>query len=62
MLGVSWSNPGPMCRVRNRGDHGMVLGPTVQRTVHLIEYQSRGVRLFPYRFNIAHAVAALGVG
>ena len=40
----------------------MVLGPTVQRTVYLIEYQSRGARLFPYRPNIAHAVAALGDG
>ena len=47
---------------QNRGDHAMVLGPTVQRTVYLIEYQSRGVRLLPYRPNIAHAVAALGVG
>ena len=36
--------------------------PTVQRAVYLTEYQSRGVRLLPYRSNIAHAVAALGDG
>ena len=63
MLGVSWRlTPVHMGRVRHRGDHVMVLGPTVQRTVYLIEYQSRGVRLLPYRPNIAHAVAALGDG
>ena len=62
MLGVSWRLTPVHLSRQNRGDHAMVLGPTVQRAVYLTEYQSRGVRLLPYRPNIAHAVAALGVG
>ena len=64
MLGVSWRLT-PVQLVASdiaRGDHAMVLGPTVQSAVYLTEYQSRGVRLLPYRPNIAHAVAALGDG